>query len=259
MDELNGLWRGAHGRSALDSAVPFVLDRHALEIVEALSADAEKIKAAARIGCYFFPAAATWIEHEEEIGRFGMLYQARSPDDPDLTTGSLLTFLRPRDRHILPVSGTVDLSRPHPIHLTPLYLTAHGSLDVPRSITAATSQGELLPQENEKLTGWLLATLALLNSPKIVRFSDVSRSRINAKRMRGGGFPLLDHKVVTIDLGAREVLAQTKDSDGARRALHFVRAHLRIVRGEVLLIKPHWRGDASIGIVKPKYRLTRKP
>jgi hypothetical protein len=41
--------------------------------------------------------------------------------------------------------------------------------------------------------------------------------------------------------------------NGSPRALHFVRAHLRLRLGRVELVRPHWRGDAQLGIKRPAY------
>jgi hypothetical protein len=43
---------------------------------------------------------------------------------------------------------------------------------------------------------------------------------------------------------------------GMPRALHFVRAHLRLRLGKIELVRPHWRGDAQLGIKRPAYLVT---
>ena len=42
-----------------------------------------------------------------------------------------------------------------------------------------------------------------------------------------------------------------------RRALHHVRSHLRIRRGAVELVRPHWRGDPEHGVRLHRHVVTR--
>jgi hypothetical protein len=95
-----------------------------------------------------------------------------------------------------------------------------------------------------------------MNSPRLVRMKDISRVKLNQHRMRGGKFPLLCHSEVSVDLNRPNIDALQLDSDGSRKALHWVRAHLRFRLGSWEIVSPHWRGDPSIGIKLPAYKLT---
>lgn len=109
----------------------------------------------------------------------------------------------------------------------------------------------------------LLVALAMINTPKIIGRRQkmpqrkLERDILNSK-MITGNFPL--HAWTEIVLKVN-----TNDTSGdpvveahltGKKALHFCRAHLRIKCGRVEFVKAHWRGDASIGIKRSRYKLT---
>lgn len=54
-----------------------------------------------------------------------------------------------------------------------------------------------------------------------------------------------------IDRGALGLGEQLSETGG--RALHHVRAFLRIQRGRVQLVRPHWRGNPRFGVIRHRY------
>jgi hypothetical protein len=113
----------------------------------------------------------------------------------------------------------------------------------------------------------LLATahtmLLLINSPKIIgrrqHMPHAGLERELTKHFSAGKFPL--HAWTEIKL---EVAKPTEIDDGepheahltGRRALHFVRKHIRIRLGRLEYVNAHWRGDPAIGIKQSRYRVT---
>lgn len=110
---------------------------------------------------------------------------------------------------------------------------------------------------------WLYVLLALINSPKILGRRQVMpqhslERRLTAKFGRGK-FPL--HAWTEIKL---HVAKPIEIDDGepheahltGRRALHFVRKHIRIRLGRLEYVSAHWRGDPAIGIKQSRYVVT---
>jgi hypothetical protein len=68
-------------------------------------------------------------------------------------------------------------------------------------------------------------------------------------------FPL-EHKTLTIKLGKRRTVAKTveKALHGVRMRWHEVRAHTRLLKSGVRIpVKPHARGDKSLGVITKTY------
>lgn len=110
-----------------------------------------------------------------------------------------------------------------------------------------------------KLEPVILAVLALINSPKIVKRDPARVDRLNRKRAAAGKYTFHPHHVVRLNIDRKSVrVGASSGGDGATRALHFVRAHLRLWEGRYILVQPHWRGDPQVGIVKPAYEVDRQ-
>jgi hypothetical protein len=114
------------------------------------------------------------------------------------------------------------------------------------------------------VVGVTVSLLALINSPRIIGRQQHMPSRVLEQKLtRGfgvGKFPL--HAWTEIKL---EVAKPIEIDDGepheahltGRRALHFVRKHLRLWNGELIYVTSHWRGDPALGIKQSRYRVVR--
>lgn len=105
----------------------------------------------------------------------------------------------------------------------------------------------------DRLAATVWSAIALLNTPRIAHVLDADLSRLNGARSRHGRVPILEHKLVTIaidrgDLGNGAQLHRTDE-----RPLHHVRAFLRLKRGKVELVRPHWRGNPRFGVIVHRY------
>lgn len=72
-------------------------------------------------------------------------------------------------------------------------------------------------------------------------------------------FPL-EHKTLTIKLGKRRTVAKTVERalHGVRMRWHEVRAHTRLLKSGVRVpVKPHARGDKSLGVITKTYLVER--
>lgn len=100
--------------------------------------------------------------------------------------------------------------------------------------------------------------LSLLCSPRIYSSRLVEFGKLNKQRAARGKWPLMAYREVSVRLSdphsCPDVVRAT--GEGAPKPLHFVRAHLRLrSSGRIEVVRPHWRGDAQLGIKRPTYRL----
>lgn len=105
----------------------------------------------------------------------------------------------------------------------------------------------------------MFCVLALINSPKIIRHTEVDVSRINKKREAVGRYPFHPHHEVRLNIDRLIIKTTAGHGDGASRAQHFVRTHLRFIPtlGHYVLVEPHYRGDPMIGMRDTHYRADR--
>ena len=87
----------------------------------------------------------------------------------------------------------------------------------------------------------------------IAQVAEHDHSTLNRARMRLKRPPILSYNDVRImiDRGALGLGEQLSETGG--RALHHVRAFLRIQRGRVQLVRPHWRGNPRFGVIRHRY------
>lgn len=110
---------------------------------------------------------------------------------------------------------------------------------------------------------FLALAIGMINTPRIVgRRQHMPTAKLEKM--------LLSHHVNTgrFPLGAwSEIVLRItppKDESGkssreahltGTRAMHFCRAHLRLRQGRVEVVRGHWRGDASLGIKRHRYKV----
>lgn len=116
-------------------------------------------------------------------------------------------------------------------------------------------------EDGHLMHGMLIATLALINTPKIIGRDQHLPNRgleRSLQKQSIGKYPLHAWnelklrvaKPIEIDDGEPH-----EDHLTGRRALHFCRAHLRIKLGKIEHVTSHWRGDAALGIKQTRYRV----
>lgn len=110
----------------------------------------------------------------------------------------------------------------------------------------------------------LIAILALMNSPKLVRVTEHTQERFNARRLKRGKYPYFPFHQVDLNIDKTSLTVQRGQGDGPERALHFVRAHPRFYvhprykQASVVIVQPHWRGNPELGIKDPSYNVGRE-
>lgn len=110
----------------------------------------------------------------------------------------------------------------------------------------------------ERFGRFVGACLALINTPRIAHVVKHDVSKLNKARMRANKVPLLTYKDLTIspDSGWVSKTEARKATDEKRR--HHVRTFMRIKRGKVELVSPHWRGNRAKGYVLHRHIIRRE-
>lgn len=107
----------------------------------------------------------------------------------------------------------------------------------------------------------LLALFLLLSIRTSLVQKPVDPMRLNAKRMRLGKRPLLEHIEVSCPLFGDASLRHKDNASGLRRGprFHHVRGHLVRRRNIVYWRGPHWRGHVRLGSVRSRTVELRLP
>lgn len=104
--------------------------------------------------------------------------------------------------------------------------------------------------------------LALINTPRVIGRQQHAPHRgleraLLAGRKAIGVFPLHTWTEIKLEVNRPpEDLSADPSTEAhltGQKALHFCRAHLRLRKGCVEIVRSHWRGDASLGIKRGRY------
>lgn len=235
------------------------VDEVVWELAEEMRKDTRKIGRLA-----FLPAPRTWIEssHPELPGRNGVLLEefehpkfgpcARSFLASDALLHEDDEFSSGAGTAVIPLIGSDFVGKSFAIDET-----FRDNID---KFPEEKGMREDLVALSMSL---LYASLALINTPRIVgRVTHLPHRGLQkaliAKRQLVGNWPL--HAWHEIKLSITPPGAQPGEIEEGhltgRRALHFVRQHLRIRLGRLELVSAHWRGDAQLGIKRARYAVT---
>jgi hypothetical protein len=207
--------------------------------------DEDERKLAGAAPYIFFPSNNTWIEWQDERGHLGFYFYGPGNS---VTDGQ--GFLTIQDYKEERPAMTLPMRYGVPQYM--LEANPAPSTDLQTRIAFGQTTAMVKPL--------IFAMLAMINSPKVVRATEIDVSRINKKRQALGRYCFHPHHEVRLDIDKRVVKTVTGHGDGASKALHFVRAHLRFIptMGQYVLVQPHWRGDPALGIRDTHYRVDRK-
>jgi hypothetical protein len=208
----------------------------------------------------FLPAPKTWIEyHCPYDGRMGFLCQTHPSGKM-----AIITAWKGDPEWSYFILGVIHF---HDC----TFLTRDNFLqdlkdkgeDVSQNIEKPWPFGELaVPREEaiNTLLRRLMLFVLLINTPRIIGRRQFMPHRAFEKRMIAakpmiGSFPL--HAWTELKLE----VSRPPEFDGeihedhltGKKALHFVRKHLRIRRGNLEWVRAHWRGDAALGIKQTRY------
>lgn len=106
----------------------------------------------------------------------------------------------------------------------------------------------------ERMIATVWAAIALINTPRLTTQQSVDLSKLNKARARNRKPPMIQYRQVQIHIDRGQVGATVaRNETGEGVALHHVRAFLRLKRGKVELVRPHWRGNPRFGVVIQRY------
>lgn len=208
----------------------------------------------------FLPAKKTWIEFRHEDSRIGLLLEAKKR----FISVRIASSNNANSWVSFPDEGLIDLSwEKHPLKDLPLKF----SLINPDCKDAFESNGLGFFNRFFGMVPVVTAAfgaLAFINSPNIIgRTTHLPHRGLEKELIRRqkttGTFPLNAWTEVHLKVTPPEDAKDIPDYEAhltGRKALHWVRTHLRIRNGRLEIVREHWRGDGSIGIKRSRYRVT---
>lgn len=202
----------------------------------------------------FLPADHTWIEwrrNGKERRDGALLYMDRDR----------IAFLAARQK------GGIFFSVPQAIPLPTVVDGLSGmTVPLPNLDQYAWPDRSDITEAAHELTavGMMLHMfLSFINTPKVFgRRQHMPHRGLEVKLIAAqptiGKFPLRAWTEIKLEIAVPKDLSEEADHKAhltGRKALHFCRAHLRNWNGGVVWVKPHWRGDASLGIKRSRYNV----
>lgn len=260
----------------------FVLSPLVVETIDQL-ADPEKVESTR--DHLFTPAHYTWIEWREgsvgwgQSNRHGLLLLGEGPitSSTSLVVGQGLYAFDVRNTDFWPEPSilyfpiTYDLVSGKLLSLvndnnslvdykTNLPPSLRNEVAVEQLFDQLTwTKNEIVNQvDQEKLGAFLGAALALINTPRLSQRTLMEPNpKLQSAREKKGKLPLLSWHEINLmidrgELGHGEPLTQTGE-----KAFHHVRTHLRLKRGKVEIVRPHWRGNPEKGVILHKHVVSR--
>lgn len=191
----------------------------------------------------FLPAPKTWIEWKHGSGnRIAVLFEQR---DNSIAVG---TFFCEKMAENL---GTISTKSGD-------YYDYGGERHMPTFLTELGGQ-----QTCAAILSAAHSMLLLINSPRIIgrrqHMPNAGLERRLTRSLAGGSFPLHAWTEILLKVSKPPEIDDGEPHEAhltGRRALHFVRKHIRIRRGQLEYVSAHWRGDPSIGIKQSRYVVT---
>jgi hypothetical protein len=230
---------------AIGLAQRFVLSPFTVESIDML---AEPLVIEKSRQFLFTPAALTWMEWRggdagsKTSNRHGVLLAGM--DEESIVAGAVIyvcDHIIDGERRQIAIPGEYDL-RPGGIlsQINPSRID-----EINFSLDCA------------QLGVWIGAALALINTPRMYEARIEDNRKLNARRYAKGTPPLMSWREVNIKIDRYGLGRTNRKAAHGELPRHHVRAHMRIRRGKVELVKPHWRGNPDKGIIRHRHVVTR--
>lgn len=253
------------------------------EEIEILASDIFKDKSPLSDEYVFLPADITWIEALDESGERYAAFIKKMPDGfinsiknrhsfyssvygEDVPLGALNTspFIQgsmPKNCASAFVAMVVSEKSFSPCG----FLALNGQANLHECFIRAPYKERkdinFIMHQSDCLCALVIASLALINSPKIIgRKTHLPHAGLQRKLARAKGivgkYPLHAWTELLLEVTPpkdESGLIEQETTLTGERALHFVRAHLRIVGGKLVRVSAHWRGNAALGIKRTRY------
>lgn len=223
----------------------FVASPLVIETASSLSVDTKAIEKSAPH--FFLSAREMWLDLSAVSPR-GAVPDARhgvllisNEDNIKQGRGMLVSYM-PRNKDFLMFGFTFNLVN-HELYTIPF----------PHQMREWNKAGANIPQ----LINVVWSTIALINTPKTSIVMLNKLEKINRARLAAHKIPLLQYKQVNIRVDGEQFRNAIINQQTHERPMHHVRAFLRIVRGKVQLVRPHWRGNPRFGVIVHRYAVLR--
>lgn len=253
-----------------DSLAAKITDFHCFECSEIISlarelAQQDCVPAGGNLA--FLPADMTWLEFRD---------LSWLPGAPALVAGAALALRQVGDHaevySCIRTKAALFAGNMHLIGRIPL----KGAPDLGSSVEVYHSADLPAPSPLAGLAPVIYALLALINSPRVVgRVTRLPHAglqrRLAAAKGIAGKFPLNATTEMRLHVGEAVIEDDVERTAwlSGERALHYCRAHLRIVGGVVVHIGRkrivlggkgvqvvgHWRGNAANGMRRTRYKM----
>jgi hypothetical protein len=199
----------------------------------------------------FPPAQKTWLELKTDYGRCGFLVIKGSD------TGLWDVIRAVECRNGLWKSDEWAY-RPEQWRLI-----AYGPTDSDGKRRCADVLNKLTKSDNQgpHSSDWFRAVFAIINTPRIMSRKTHAPHRgleknLIAKQKALGKFPLRawTEIVLEVNVGKHAAATGTRETHlTGERARHWTRAHVRIQRGRLQVVRDYWSGNAALGIVRSRH------
>jgi hypothetical protein len=107
---------------------------------------------------------------------------------------------------------------------------------------------------------FLVGAIAIINTPRLfMQVPSEDYKRLNIQRAKKGKPPILPHTEIIMPKDTADMLKDAHIGEHhGRRKLHHVRTFVRIKNGKVEIVRPHWRGDPSLGVANTGTAIRRR-
>lgn len=207
----------------------------------------------------FTPAYNTWVEWTDAaVGRVAVQFDSSAMDNPTNVLGALLVYavIRwggqesfsfndgqfdfPGDRSIFtmrPWDDVVTHVMPEQLrHVTNETKTEY--MDALKSLT----------EHWDRIARVAIGALALINTPHVSIQVPADLAKLNRSREKRRQPAILSYTDVDIRLDGLQFKMSPKSDRTGMMPFHHVRAHMRLVRGLMTMVRPHWRGNPENGV-----------
>jgi hypothetical protein len=209
----------------------------------------------------FLPAPKTWIEFKTE-GRqrvgFLLAQHAEGVLTCCIASGAMEG---PYSFSTFPKPLMASLKAPFHVTVSEQHNLVNSDVDpdVVRRIMEKADASKICDSMQELLP----KILVCINSPRVfgqkthLPHRGLQRELIKQQKLVGR-FSLQAWTEIVLEVRPPQNLVDETGCEAhltGRKALHFVRAHVRIKQGRLEWVSSHWRGDAALGIKRSRYKL----
>jgi hypothetical protein len=205
----------------------------------------------------FLPAERTWIEFKRQEGRFGLWCSKANHKNKEIIAIKICCADASGGFGSFPFFFAIDTENWSGKEFSEIVMVNPNS----------TINHMELNKTKSNINGMIrdaLGYIACINTPKVIGRKQhmphrgLERALLQQQKIIGK-YPLNAWHEIKLEVTPTMDCSHLPGYEArltGRKALHFCRAHLRIKRGKLEIVKQHWRGDPALGIKQARYRVT---